>query len=336
VRRTLFALALAISALSLPAFAADEPVPGPWQWEGLASFNLNQSAFSNNWSGGDKGSYAWSMNLDLKAERQFTRSFNWSNVLLLAYGQTAKQEEDDQGDLKWQRPDKNTDQILFESTGRWSAKALDPYLQFRLETQFLDDSDPRGTRNLSPVRLTETGGVTKIFRKTEKEEFLTRLGFGLRQSFGSSFVTLDTDETEPFTTTDGGLEWQTIAKFPFDNERFTFSTRLLFFLPFFYSASGDLEAFDREVVESGNPDHDPIQDYWKAVDIDWQNTLTAKFSDVLSLNLFVHMVYDKFDAATDLNPDLPLDARIANAQVGIRKATQWKQTLAVSLSYRFF
>ena len=235
----------------------------------------------------------------------------------------------------YKRQDKNTDQILFESTARWRAHILDPYLQFRLESQFLDNSDPRGTRHFNPIRLTEAGGVTRVFRKTEKEEFLTRLGFGLRQSIGKSYVMLDSDETNSFSTTDGGLEWQTIASFPFDNERFGFSTRLLFFLPLFYSASSDLETFDQQALAE-NPDHEEIQDYWKAVDIDWQTTLTAKFSEVLSMNLSVHMVYDKFDAATDMNPDLPIDARLANAQVGTRKAAQWKQTLAVSLSYRLF
>ncbi|HKI82768.1 MAG TPA: DUF3078 domain-containing protein [Candidatus Krumholzibacteria bacterium] len=317
--------------------AEDEVTPGPWQFEMLAGLNLNQSAFSNNWSGGDRGSYAWAIKSDLRAERQFTRAFNWTNTLSLAYGITAKQvpKPDKPQEKVWDHPQKSDDQILLESTARWGQTSLNPYLQFRFETQFLDKSDPRGAFNFNPLRFNEVAGITKVFEKTEKREILTRLGFSLRENVAKTFQDLAGDQTTTSSTMDGGSEWQSIAGFPFSKERFTLNSRLVLFLPVFYSAKSDLKAFDQDRIDAGIPG-DAVADYWKVPSADWQNTLTAKITDLMSVNLFFQLVYEKFDSSTNLNPDLPLDVRAANADVGIRKAAQWKQTLALSLSYRFF
>lgn len=319
------------------ARAQDETEPGPWKFSLLAGFNINQSAFSNNWSGGDKGSYAWSLKADARAERQFNPSWNWTNTLRLAYGLTAKQVDnpDDPKENVWEHPDKNDDQILLESTSRWGKHSLNPYVQFRFESQFLDKSDPRGDFNFNPLRFNETAGITKIFKKTEKSEFLTRLGFTFRQNIAQAFQDLAGDTSKTNTTNDGGLEWQSNVAFPFDGDRFTLQSRLVVFVPVYYSAKSDLEAFDRDLADA-IIETEPIADYWKAVSTDWQNTLTAKISDVLSMDLYFQLVYEKYDPSTDINPDLPLDARIANADIGIRKSAQWKQTLALGISYRFF
>ncbi len=317
--------------------AEDEVTPGPWQFEMLAGFNLNQSAFSNNWSGGDRGAFAWSIKSDLRAERQFTQSFNWTNTLSLAYGVTAKQVADPDNPKKkvWDRPEKSDDQILLESTARWGKTSLNPYLQFRFETQFLDKSDPRGALKFNPLRFNEAAGITKVIQKTEKREILTRLGFSVRENVAKTFQDLAGDRTSRTSTMDGGLEWQSVAGFPFSKERFSLNSRLILFLPVFYSAKSDLKDFDQDRIDAGMPG-DAIADYWKQASADWQNTLTAKVTDLLSVNLFFQLVYEKFDTSTDLSPDLPLDVRVANADVGIRKAAQWKQTLALSLNYRFF
>jgi hypothetical protein len=317
--------------------AEDEVTPGPWHFEMLAGFNLNQSAFSDNWSGGDRGAFAWSIKSDLRAERQFSESLNWTNTLSLAYGVTAKQVADPDNPKKkvWDRPEKSDDQILLESTARWGKTSLNPYLQFRFETQFLDKSDPRGDFKFNPLRFNEAAGITKVFQKSEKREILTRLGFSVRESVAQTFQDLAGDLTSTTSTTDGGLEWQSVAGFPFSQERFTLNSRLVLFFPLFYSAKSDLKAFDQDRIDAGTPG-DAIADYWKTPSADWQNTLTAKITDLLSVNLFFQLVYEKFDTSTDLNPDLPLDVRAANADVGIRKAAQWKQTLALSLTYRFF
>ncbi len=346
MRRFSFAHLFLISSLiswsagpaAMEARAQDETEPGPWQFHLLAGLNINQSAFSNNWAGGDRGSYSWALKANMRAERQFTESWNWTNTLTLAYGLTAKQVQDPDDPSKnvWQNPDKNNDQILLESTSRWGKRSLNPYLQFRFESQFLDKSDPRGDFNFNPLRFNETGGITKVFKKTEKSELLTRIGFSFRQNVAKAYQDLAGGVSKTNFTNDGGLEWQTNVLFPFDNERFFFKSRLVVFVPVYYSAKSDLEAYDQAVAANDTLYADPIADYWKAVSTDWQSTLTAKISEVLSMDLYFQLVYEKFDPSTDLNPDLPLDARIANAAVGTRKKAQWKQTLALGISYRFF
>ena len=235
----------------------------------------------------------------------------------------------------WDRPEKNDDQILLESTGRWGKHSLSPYLQFRFESQFWDKSDPRGDFKFNPLRFNEAAGITKVFQKTEKTEILTRLGFSMRQNVAKTFQDLLGNESATTSTLDGGLEWQSVANFPFSQDRFTLNSRLVVFVPLLYSAKSDLTRFDQDLADSGMT-QDAIANYWKTPSADWQNTLTAKITNVLSVNLFFQLVYEKFDTSTDLNPDLPLDVRIANADVGIRRAAQWKQTLALGLSYRFF
>jgi hypothetical protein len=53
------------------------------------------------------------------------------------------------------------------------------------------------------------------------------------------------------------------------------------------------------------------------------------------VNLYAQLIYDKFDAATDVDPDLPFGVLDGAVQGGIRKSGQFKQTLALALSYRF-
>lgn len=107
--------------------------PHAWKFVSNAALNLGQSSFSSNWAGGDKGSIAWVLNSDLNAERQFSATFNLSNLLQLAYGQTARQVASP-GDrkLRWDAPDKTTDLIAFESIGRFTLGAFaDPYFSVR-------------------------------------------------------------------------------------------------------------------------------------------------------------------------------------------------------------
>ena len=151
---------LACLALFAPATALAEapapPEPGPWKLTTVLAANLSQSSFSSNWAGGDKGSIVWVLNTNTTAERQFTKTFNLQNVLQLAYGQTTRQVVPDAAkpdERVWDEPDKTTDQIAFESTGRFTFGGfVDPYLGLRLDSQFRDESfEPIGTIDFNPV-----------------------------------------------------------------------------------------------------------------------------------------------------------------------------------------
>lgn len=337
--------ALLFSVVS-PVLAADEPGPEeiispdvtqeagtaaePWKYGAILGLNLSQSAFSNNWAGGDQGSINWVVKSDLNAERQMSRRFHWANTLQLAYGQTAKQQTTASGKKEWDAPDKTTDLIQLESLGRITLDSwADPYFGLRLDSQFLDESDPIGTLKFNPVRLKESLGLARVFDKAEGRELISRLGLGLRQNFARQFTDATGDNTESFTTNDGGFEWQTDAVYPLADNRIQYKGQLLVFLPVFYSQKSDLEDFDaRTGLE--------VADYWKTPDVNFQNTFDAKVTEWLSVNLYLQWVYDKFDAATDVDLSITDDAAlIQQVTSGIRKSGQFKQTLALALSYRF-
>jgi hypothetical protein len=336
--RLLLFLALLASVPAGTARAADETVPGPWSFGAIVGLNLSQSAFSDNWAGGDKGSIAWVLKSDLKAERQFNMSFHWANNLQLAYGQTAQQTTTASGKKRWDQPDKTTDLIQFESLARFTLqKWVDPYVGARLDSQFLDQSDAF-ERDLMfhPLRLKETGGVARVFEKTETTELISRVGFGFRQTLARTFTdaTGATDDTEGFTTNDGGFEFQTNATYPLSGDRIQYKGELLVFLPVFYSQSDELEDYDA-LAAAANPAHEEVADFWKAPDVNFQNTFDAKITEWLAVNLYAQWIYDKFDAATEVDPMLPLADVDAKVQSAVRKAGQFKQTLALALSYRF-
>ena len=340
-RGALAPVALAIALLAAPTARAAEPKPaepGPWKFGTVASLNLSQSQFSTNWAGGDKGSIVWVVSASSTAERQFNRRFNLTNSLLLAYGQTAQQVDDPSspGQRVWDTPDKTTDQILFESTGRFTMESfVDPYFGVRVESQFQDQSDPVRTLELNPVRLKESAGIARVLVKTEERELITRLGLGFRQTFARAFVDPVTPATRSYSTNDGGFEWQTQMTQPLLDKKVLYKGQLLVFQPVFFSNSGVLEDFDAAAAVA-LPGREAVADFWKAPDIDFQNTFSAQITKTLGVNLFVQWRYDKFDAATNVDVTQPVAMQAAAIDRGIRKAGQFKEVLAISLSYRLF
>ncbi len=345
MNRVLTVAVVAALVLIAPTARATDPIePGPWKFGALVGLNLSQSAFSDNWSGGDKGSINWVANADLSADRQFSQKFHWGNKLELAYGETSTQEPDpdDPGSRVWSRPDKTTDRIFFESLGRFTLRGfVDPYVSGQVETQFVDESNPIGDLELNPMKLTESGGIAKVFEQTETSELTSRLGVGFRQSLARSFVDATGEDTESFTTQDGGIEFVTEAKRPLLDGKVLYQGRLKAFMPVFFSQSGDLEDYDALAL-AADPSHQAVADFWKSPDVDFLNTFSAEVTSWMSVNLLVQWVYDKYDAATNVDlanwddSDPAKRAAIINEiEGGIRKSGQFKQTLAIGLSYRF-
>jgi hypothetical protein len=54
-------------------------------------------------------------------------------------------------------------------------------------------------------------------------------------------------------------------------------------------------------------------DDWKAVDVDWENTFTVSISQYIMVNFYAQLIYDKQED----------------------KAGQFRQTLALGLTYKF-
>ncbi len=339
-------LAVALLALAGPAHAEDNapPEPGPWKFGTNVGLNLSQSAFSTNWAGGDRGSLVWVLTSQSDAERQFNRSFNWSNKLNLAYGQTAKQSAGtDATELRWESPDKTTDQIALQSVGRWTLGGfVDPYAAFTAETQFQDQSDPRGTLALNPLKLKESAGAARVLFKTADSEGLTRLGFGFRQTLARAFTDPLGEETSRFTSNDGGIEWQTDVKQPLLAKRVLYKGSLLVFQPVFYSESGDLETVDG-LLRAAFPGRESVTDFWRATDVSFANDFSAQITKNLGVNLAVQWIYDKFDVAALVDPALAasadadvLAAYAAQVDKNVRKGGQFREVLSLALTYRLF
>ena len=330
---------MVLALLAVPAVArAQDPKavePGPWRFGAVAGLDLSQSTFSSNWSGGDKGTIVWVLNSDLTAQRQIRRRFHLANQLQLAYGQTSRQVSTGSGSLEWDSPDKTTDLIAFESVGRFTLERFaDPYLSLRLDSQFKDQSSPLGEIDFNPVKLKETAGIARVLRKTEDAEALTRVGLGLRQTFARSFIP-STLAKRSFTTNDGGLEWQTSLTQPVLEKKVLYKGQILVFVPLYYSKSDALEDFDTQ-ARTAFPGRESVKDFWKAPDVNWQNTFTAAITKYLSVNLYAQLVYDKFDAAANVDPSRPLADQIPEIDRNVREAGQFKETLALGLSYRLF
>lgn len=313
-----------------------------WKFGAVIGANLSQSSFSDNWKGGDRGSFVWVANSDLTLERQFTARFNLSNKLQAAYGQTARQVPDpnDPRARVWDRPQKSTDLLALETVGRFTLdKFLDPFFSFRGETQFVDESSPIGKIRFNPVTLKETAGVARVFEKTEDREAISRIGFGFRQTFATSFTDPIAKTKESFTAQDGGIDWQTTVTRPILKKRILYKGSLGVFKPFFYSKSDDLKAFDAmadSAAAANGTAHGAIADFWKAVDVNAQSTWTAQITKLLSVNLFAQWVYDKFDAAANVDLAQPFDVLSAELDRNTRKRGQFKETLAIGLTYRLF
>lgn len=259
-----------------------------------ASLTLSQSTYSDNWSGGDAGNLAWIGILNVGRQIYHEETWHWRNTLNLAYGQTHSQDPETKD---WRKPTKSTDKIDFESLLRYTKwTTLPPYVSFRAQSQFENASDPNRKLYLTPILLTEAAGLSRQIYKKDADEILTRSGFALRQLIERKYVD-DIKTTE--TSTDGGLEWVTDITYKIPGSSIGYKSRLGAFKALFYSKSDELKGLENE-------------DYWKAVDVNWENTFSAQVSKYIGVALYLQWLYDK----------------------EIDLAGQFKQTLSIGFSWK--
>ena len=241
-----------------------------WNLASDISLTMNQNAYSDNWTGEEKGSISWVFNANILAEKQLNAKVHNKNTLKLAFGQTHTQMLDEMGEKYWAKPDKSTDLIDFESMFRFTLGAfVDPFVSLRDETQFLDE-----TEIFNPNVFTETFGVAKVFFKDDDQEFSTRLGGAFKQYFDNNL-----DES----TNDGGVELVGEFRKPFAENVIKYSTTLNLYKPIVYSESEDHEGT-------------PFEDTWKQVRMDWQHDVDISLTKLINLKLFVQLLYNKMQA----------------------------------------
>ena len=289
-------LVLFITVLTLTAASAQQTDTTKfigWKKSLIADFTVTEASYSDSWTGGEAGSVNWVSNLNGSAEKQVQPWLNFKSTLRLSFGQTMTQEKyevqvrdttDHVDSLRseirkrWTRPQKSTDLIDWENVGRITKGwVVDPYAAFRLESQFLDATNAAKKLYFTPVKLTESAGAARKFYEKDKSFVTSRLGLALRQILKR---TADTALTVWDTTlTDGGLESVTDAELHF-NERLVYIGKLSLFKAFFFSQKDDFKGTSAE-------------DYWKAIDVNWENTVNAFLTKVITVRLYTQLLYDK-------------------------------------------
>lgn len=262
------------------------------------SLTMTQNSYSDNWAGGEAGNISWVANANSGFEKQLSEKLNSKTTIKLAFGQTHSQ---DQQTKKWASPQKSTDLIDIETLARLTLKLwVDPYLAFRFESQFLDASVPQLKRVINPKKLTESAGISRQFYKTEKNEFLSRLGFALRQIITQDIVDTTLEKTQTNSTNDGGFESVTDAKLIL-SDKISYISKLSLYKALFYSKSDELKGM-------------PQENYWKEPDVNWENTLSVAVAKYVTVSLYAQLLYDK----------------------EISKGGRFKETLSLGLTYKMF
>jgi hypothetical protein len=270
----------------------------PWKKNMDLNLTMTQNSYSDNWTGGEAGNVSWAGNASSGWEKQLSERLNSKTTVKLAFGQTHSQNQETK---RWAKPTKSTDLIDLESLARLTLHMwVDPYLALRFESQFLDASYPELKRYINPKKVTESGGISRQFYKTEKDEILSRLGFALRQIITEDIVDTTQRKTEINSTTDGGIESVTDVTLNLA-EKISYTSKLSLYKALFYSKSDELK---------GRPE----QDYWKEVDINWENGISAAVAKYVTVSLYVQLLYDK----------------------EISKKGRLKETLSLGLTYKLF
>lgn len=294
------AIATALLLVTVPcssSFGDEEPTG--WTKTLDLTLNATQSSYSDNWAGGEQGNVNWVAQANGIFEKQISPKFNSRTTVKLAFGQTHTQylEEDPQtgeSTKKWAKPFKSTDKIDIESVGRFTMGGyVDPYAALRFESQFLDASDEDNKQYIDPMMITfSTGVARKAWHRPEKDALISRLGVAVVEKIDK--VTDDSTHSVTY----GGFESVTDFNIVF-NERVSLLSKLSLFKALFNSEKDDLEGL-------------PEEDYWKAIDVNFENTLTVAVAKYLQVSLYTQLLYDK---ETDLGG-------------------RFKETLALGLTYK--
>ena len=268
-------VAIAVVLLAWTA-SAEDAEPGLWKKSLQVDLTTTQTSYSDSWVGGEAGSVNWVSNLNGSAEKALSPKLDFKSTLRLSFGQTLTQDAETK---TWSRPKKSTDLIDWENVLRVTLhKFVDPYGAFRLESQFVDARNPNKKIYLSPLKLTESVGLARQFYEKDKDVVISRLGFALRQI--RKTVIIDEDlNTADSTLHDGGLESVTDATFTF-NDKLKYTGKLSLYKAFFFSKSDQVKGT-------------PYEDDWKAVDVNWENIVSASLTKIITVNLYTQLLYDK-------------------------------------------
>ena len=254
-----------------------------WTPKGVAGINLSQVSFSN-WSQGGENTLAYTF-FTLFGLDYIGNPWKWKNSLKFAYGRTKF------GDQGYRT---NDNEIFFESTLIHNVGwAVSPYAGVTARTPVSKGFNYKVTPEiqivdfLDPFNLTEAIG----FVYDQIPNFSTRLGVGMKQTWADQFAATYSDDPETLNEiekfrNETGIE--SVTEYTLDFlENMNFYTYLRLFGRF-----EDMSVWD----------------------VRWDNLITAKVNDYVSVNLNVLVIYD-------VNESLK---------------TQIKEALQLGISYTLF
>jgi len=237
-----------------------------WKFDSDIMVNLTQSQFSDNWAGSELSNITWTASMNNTAQKQLAEWLKNKNTLKLAFGQTHLQKEDLLGETYWEKPQKSTDQIAFESLMQFTLKTfVDPYLSLRADSQFLDEASTK-TLVVNPILFTESAGIMKTIVDGEKTKLNARIGGAVRENWNRRVDGIPVD---------GGIEGIVEFKQIFGLLNASYNSRL----------SAYKALFKSDAVAG--------VDNWKAPDLKWENLLSLNLWKMLSLNLNLDFIYEK-------------------------------------------
>ncbi len=289
---------VAILATTVSAQDNEDTVITGWQKSLIFDLGVTQAAYSDSWTGGEAGQMSWAANLNGTAEKYLSSLVDYRTTLKMSFGQTLSQNPDTK---EWERPKKSTDLIDWEHLFLFKLDSyVEPYGAFRIETQFYDGRVRDKKLFFSPLKLTQSAGIARRIYKKQEDVILTRVGAAVQENIVQSIVGVDTVNNELVYLTDdttyieGGVEWVTDAVLSFhDNLKYI----------------GKLTLF--KAFLSNEEDSDP-DDSWKTVDVNWESTLSAAVTRIVSVNLYTQLLYDK----------------------QVIDQGRWKQTLGIGVTFR--
>jgi len=242
----------------------------PWKLAVQSNLTTTLNSYSDNWTGGDVGTFSWAAQMQAIAEKQFNVWLADKTTLKLSFGQTATQ---DPKTKRWSKPAKSSDQIDGESVLRFTLGGfVDPYAAIHVQSMFLyeyyDASNIRHQLHGNPVDLTESFGITRTFLGKPEVNILSRFGGAVRENINR--VRPD----DSLVQTDGGLELITDLKALHPSKIITFVSKLQLY----------------EALFRVNPDS---LNYWRYPDVNWENTMSVNIAKYIMFSLYIQMLYDR-------------------------------------------
>jgi hypothetical protein len=267
----------AILFTGIAAMMATGVAAEPWKIDANASLSTALNTYSDDWTGGEAGSFTWTSQFLGTAERQISKSWNSKATLKLQFGQTKLQNNSTK---HWSAAVKSTDLIDGEELLRATLGSfVDPFVSVRAISQFVDGSDSLLVRYGNPWDITEALGGSRTLRKSATIDWSTRIGVAARQlvdrdkpdSTGSRATDL---------TNDGGVEFDMDLNAATAQKWVTLLSSLRLYDALVSSKADALKGT-------------PGENYWRYPHMKWENTLTLAIAKYLMLDISAYAYYDR-------------------------------------------